>query len=84
MTLHQAVLRRLLLGSRLELPPPPPKPRPPQRLQPLIDAASRLVPPDVLAVAEPIKDSIEVAIALILEEHQDWQMLVRPHLLPLG
>ncbi len=38
-------------------------------------------------VAEPsvksIKTSIEAAIALILEEHQDWQMLVRPHHLPL-
>jgi hypothetical protein len=31
-----------------------------------------------------IKASIQAAIALILEEHQDWHMLVRPHRLPLG
>jgi hypothetical protein len=34
--------------------------------------------------AESIKVTIQAAIALILEEHQDWQMLVRPHRLPLG
>jgi hypothetical protein len=32
----------------------------------------------------PLKKSIEGAIALILEEHQDWHLLVRPHSLPLG
>jgi hypothetical protein len=32
----------------------------------------------------PIKDSIQTAIELILEEHQDWHMLVRPHHLPLA
>jgi hypothetical protein len=31
-----------------------------------------------------IKASIEAAIALILEEHQDWHLLVRPHNLPLA
>ncbi len=31
-----------------------------------------------------LKASIESALALILEEHQDWHMLVRPHHLPLG
>jgi hypothetical protein len=31
-----------------------------------------------------IKDSIMAAIELILEEHQDWHMLVRPHHLPLA
>jgi len=35
---------------------------------------------DVLA----LKASIEAAIALILEEHQDWHLLVRPHNLPLA
>lgn len=30
-----------------------------------------------------LKSSIESAIALILEEHQDWHLLVRPHHLPL-
>jgi hypothetical protein len=34
--------------------------------------------------ADTLKASIEAAIALILEEHQDWHMLVRPHHLPLG
>jgi hypothetical protein len=36
------------------------------------------------ADADRLKASIEAAIALILEEHQDWHMLVRPHHLPLG
>jgi hypothetical protein len=31
-----------------------------------------------------VSASIEDALALILEEHQDWQMLVRPHHLPLA
>jgi hypothetical protein len=31
-----------------------------------------------------IKASIQAAIALILEEHQDWHLLVRPHNLPLA
>jgi hypothetical protein len=31
-----------------------------------------------------LKASIEAAVALILEEHQDWHMLVRPHQLPLA
>ena len=32
----------------------------------------------------PLKAAIEAAIALILEEHQDWHLLVRPHNLPLA
>ena len=31
-----------------------------------------------------LKAAIESAIALILEEHQDWHVLVRPHNLPLA
>jgi hypothetical protein len=31
-----------------------------------------------------IKESIQAAIELVLEEHQDWHMLVRPHHLPLA
>lgn len=31
-----------------------------------------------------IQASIEGALALIIEEHRDWQMLVRPHHLPLA
>jgi len=37
-----------------------------------------------VAEASALKTAIEAAIALILEEHQDWHMLVRPHHLPLG
>jgi hypothetical protein len=37
---------------------------------------------DRLAVM--LKEPIEAALALIIEEHQDWHMLVRPHHLPLG
>jgi hypothetical protein len=36
------------------------------------------------ADVQGIKASIEAAIALILEEHQDWHLLVRPHNLPLA
>ncbi len=32
----------------------------------------------------PLKAAIQAAIALILEEHQDWHMLVRPHQMPLA
>jgi hypothetical protein len=35
-------------------------------------------------IAQALKESIEAALALIIEEHQDWHMLVRPHHLPLG
>jgi hypothetical protein len=34
--------------------------------------------------AAAVKGSIEGALALILEEHQDWNLLVRPHHLPLA
>jgi hypothetical protein len=37
-----------------------------------------------MAGAALVKASIGDALALILEEHQDWQMLVRPHHLPLA
>jgi hypothetical protein len=36
------------------------------------------------AGVETLKASVEAAVALILEEHQDWHMLVRPHHLSLG
>ena len=92
MTLHQAALRLLLLGSRLGLPPPPPKPRAPQRLQPLIDAvapAHKAFDDRTVFAGHRYRSGFWAiyllsAIALILEEHQDWQMLVRPHILPLG
>ena len=39
---------------------------------------------DAAAVARLVRDAVESALSLILEEHQDWHMLVRPHRLPLG
>jgi hypothetical protein len=33
---------------------------------------------------EDVRVSVQAAMALILEEHQDWHLLVRPHELPLG
>jgi hypothetical protein len=33
---------------------------------------------------DALKTSVVAAIALILQEHQDWHMLVRPHHLPLA
>jgi hypothetical protein len=36
------------------------------------------------ARAENLKATLRDAIGLILQEHQDWYMLVRPHHLPLG
>ena len=36
------------------------------------------------AITQSLKGSIEAALALIIEEHQDWHMLVRPHHLPLA
>lgn len=36
------------------------------------------------AGSNTLKAAVEAAIALILEEHQDWHMLVRPHHLPLA
>ena len=39
---------------------------------------------DPLQAAGGLKESIQEAIELILDEHQDWHMLVRPHHLPLA
>jgi hypothetical protein len=55
-----------------------------ERIRSALDKAVLVSESDARASAEPIKNSIEGAIALILKEHQDWQMLVRPHHLPLG
>jgi hypothetical protein len=33
---------------------------------------------------DTLKASLEAAMALILQEHQDWNLLVRPHHLPLA
>ena len=39
---------------------------------------------DLTRIGIALKAAIEGAIALILEEHQDWNLLVRPHHLPLA
>lgn len=36
------------------------------------------------AGTSPLRQAVEAAIELILEEHQDWNLLVRPHRLPLA
>lgn len=37
-----------------------------------------------LASGERVRKAIADALGLVLEEHEDWHMLVRPHRLPLG
>jgi hypothetical protein len=39
---------------------------------------------DSISDVNVLKATVEAAIALILEEHQDWHLLVRPHNLPLA
>lgn len=39
---------------------------------------------DPLATAGVLRGAVLSAVSLILDEHQDWHMLVRPHHLPLG
>ena len=48
------------------------------RIRTALDAA------DATRDVTMLKAAIEAAIALILEEHQDWHLLVRPHNLPLA
>ena len=60
-----------------------------ERLVVDLQGAIDRVEADMNATAAPqeqalLRASIEAAIALILEEHQDWHMLVRPHQLPLA
>jgi hypothetical protein len=40
--------------------------------------------PPAAAPPDSLQAGVEAAIAVILEEHQDWNLLVRPHHLPLG
>ncbi|HEY6482433.1 MAG TPA: hypothetical protein VIY54_02800 [Steroidobacteraceae bacterium] len=53
-----------------------------------IRAACEELPPQMAALpaaaVEGLKKAIEAALSLILEEHQDWHMLVMPHRLPLA
>jgi hypothetical protein len=54
-------------------------------LQSAIDTVRRALSEPLEAPRmQALKASIEAAVALILEEHQDWHMLVRPHHLPLA
>lgn len=54
-------------------------------LQGAIDAIrTALAEPAQAARVQGLKASVEAAIALVMEEHQDWHMLVRPHHLPLA
>jgi hypothetical protein len=39
---------------------------------------------DPLTTTEQLRAAVLSAVALIIDEHQDWHMLVRPHHLPLG
>jgi hypothetical protein len=53
----------------------------------LADAIARIQHSMATLSGDPltaVKGSIEGALALILEEHQDWNLLVRPHHLPLA
>jgi hypothetical protein len=56
-----------------------------EELQDAIDQIrAALAQPHAVAQLQSLKASVEGAIALIMEEHQDWHMLVRPHHLPLA
>jgi hypothetical protein len=50
-----------------------------------IERIRALCAPDHAALdPTAVRNSIEDAVAIILEEHQEWHMLVRPHHLPLA
>lgn len=54
-------------------------------LQGAIDRVTAASPAEAGPLNRPLLEAaIEAALALILEEHQDWHMLVRPHQLPLA
>lgn len=53
-------------------------------LKEAIERIQSIMSGEVAAQLAPLKAAVEAAIMLILEEHQDWQMLVRPHHLPLA
>ncbi len=40
--------------------------------------------PDTARLSEGVRTAVSNALLLILDEHQDWHMLVRPHHLPLA
>ena len=49
-----------------------------------IPIRSTLSSANPLAASEDLRAAVLSAVALIIDEHQDWHMLVRPHHLPLG
>lgn len=53
-------------------------------LQRLIDEIRSAMSTPESPDAELLQASIRSALSLVLEEHQDWHMLVRPHQLPLA
>ena len=53
-----------------------------QRL--MVPIRQGLVEQNAMENVEPLRASVLASVALILDEHQDWHMLVRPHHLPLG
>ncbi|MEO8062627.1 MAG: hypothetical protein ABI821_07745 [Pseudomonadota bacterium] len=54
-------------------------------LQKSVDEIGRVVNSEALERRpEGLQSAVRKAVALILQEHQDWYMLVRPHHLPLG
>jgi hypothetical protein len=60
-----------------------------ERLAAQLNGAIERIRTASVAVSSPVdlatlKGSIEAAIALILEEHQDWHLLIRPHHLKLA
>jgi hypothetical protein len=55
-----------------------------ERLAGDLDGAIDRIRSTIGASSDALKSAIEAAIALILEEHQDWHLLVRPHHLPLA
>jgi hypothetical protein len=53
-------------------------------LQSMIERIRALLAESTSPPPAAVKATVLDALALVLEEHQDWQMLVRPHHLPLA
>jgi len=48
------------------------------------DGRLGVIAPEIFASPGALRVSVEAAIAVIPDEHQDWNLLLRPHHLPLG
>jgi hypothetical protein len=55
-----------------------------RELQAAIDRIRTALDEAMAGDVTTLKAAVEAAVALILEEHQDWHLLVRPHALPLA